>query len=168
MALFLCHIDENEYERLHLMFNHFDIANAGTMIWDKRNPMTAGGGVAIQHEYVIWRTKAEKPINLRNKNIRMMLNKADELTQEYGGVTESAKKEYANWVNKNAQLSGGEKAYRFLDLDGKIYQSVSLRAPEPRADRKFHQTINSSCHRETLSRSAQWILAYSRDIADSK
>ncbi|MDE3258794.1 MAG: site-specific DNA-methyltransferase [Gemmatimonadota bacterium] len=140
-GLFLCHIDENEYERLHLMFDHFDIANAGTMIWDKRNPMTAGGGVAIQHEYVMWRTKTGKPINLRNKNIRMMLNKADELTQEYGGVTESAKREYANWVNKNPQLSGGEKAYRFIDKDGRIYRGVSLRAPEPRSDPKFFQQL---------------------------
>ena len=165
-GLFVCHIDENEYERLHLMFDHFDIANAGTMIWDKRNPMTAGGGVAIQHEYVVWRSKTEKPINLRNNTIQMMLKKADKLTQEFEGVTESAKKEYSNWVNNNPQLSGGEKAYRYLDKDGRIYQSVSLRAPEPRADHKVSSTINSSCHAETLSRSAEWILPYAGNIAE--
>ncbi len=140
-GLFLCHIDDNEYERLHLLFDHFSIANAGTMVWDKRNPMTAGGGVATQHEYVIWRARTDKPINLRNNTIQMMLNKANELIRMHGGVTESTKKAYANWVTNNFQLSGGEKAYRFLDEDGHIYQSVSLRAPEPRTDPKFFQPL---------------------------
>lgn len=139
---FLCHIDENEYERLHLLFEyHFTIPNAGTVIWDKRNPMTAGGGVATQHEYVIWRVRTDKPINLRNNVIQMMLNKANELISTYGSVTESTKKEYANWVTKNGQLSGGEKAYRFLDDNGHIYRGVSLRAPEPRTDPKFFQPL---------------------------
>ena len=111
------------------------------MVWDKRNPMTAGGGVATQHEYVIWRARTDKPINLRNNTIQMMLNKANELIRMHGGVTESTKKAYANWVTNNFQLSGGEKAYRFLDEDGHIYQSVSLRAPEPRTDPKFFQPL---------------------------
>ena len=141
-GLFLCHIDENEYERLHLLFEyHFTVPNAGTVVWDKRNPMTAGRGVATQHEYVIWRARTDKPINLRNNTIQMMLNKANELINAHGSVTESTKKEYANWVTKNSQLSGGEKAYRFLDDNGHIYRGVSLRAPEPRTDPKFFQPL---------------------------
>ena len=76
---FLCHIDENEYENLHLLFNLFSIPNAGTVAWDKRNPMNAGRGIATQHEYIIWRSKQETPIYLGNKNILTMWNEADEI-----------------------------------------------------------------------------------------
>jgi len=138
---YLCHIDENEYERLQLLFEHFSIPNAGSVVWDKRNPMTAGRGVATQHEYIIWRSRTDKPINLRNKNIRLMLDKAEELIEAHGDVTEKAKQEYADWVRKHPELSGGEKAYRFLDEDGRIYRGVSLRAPEPRTDPKFFQPL---------------------------
>lgn len=138
---YLCHIDENEYERLHLLFDTFSVPSAGTMVWDKRNPMTAGRGVATQHEYIIWRSRTDRPINLRSKNIQAMLNKVAELIKKYGKVTEKAKKEYAGWVSKTSELSGGEKAYRFLDEKGRIYRGVSLRAPEPRTDPKFFKPL---------------------------
>jgi adenine-specific DNA-methyltransferase len=54
---FACHIDENEYERLWNVFEQSSLLNVGTVIWDKRNPMTGGAGLATQHEYVIWRLK---------------------------------------------------------------------------------------------------------------
>jgi adenine-specific DNA-methyltransferase len=38
-AAYLCHIDENEYENLHSLFESYLIPNAGTIVWDKRNPM---------------------------------------------------------------------------------------------------------------------------------
>ncbi|HMS38926.1 MAG TPA: DNA methyltransferase [Pyrinomonadaceae bacterium] len=59
-SLYLCHIDENEYERLQLLFDQTPILNAGTIIWDKRNPMTGGGGIAMQHEYIVCRTNHQK------------------------------------------------------------------------------------------------------------
>lgn len=37
----LCHIDENEYERLKILLDSQSIPDAGTVVWDKRNPMTA-------------------------------------------------------------------------------------------------------------------------------
>ena len=138
---FLCHIDENEHERLHLLLENMPISNGGTIVWDKRNPMTAGRGVATQHEYVIWRSNTDRSIFLRNKNIQMMLNKARELIEKRGGVTPEVQKAYADWVSKHPDLSGGEKAYRYIDEQGRIYQSVSLRAPEPRTDPKFHQPL---------------------------
>ena len=137
-ASYLCHIDENEYERLQLLFDRLPIPSAGTAVWDKRNPMNAGRGLAIQHEYVIWRSSKETPIYLRNDSIALMLKTADTIIQKFGGVSEEARKEFAEYVAKNKNLTGGEKAYRHLDDDGKIYQSVSLRAPEPRTDPKFH------------------------------
>jgi len=135
---YLCHIDENEYERLQLLFERFTILNAGTIAWDKRNPMNAGRGVATQHEYVIWRSGTETPIYMRNDNIISMLKAAAEIIEKYGEVTSEAQREYAAWVDGNSELTGGEKAYRYLDMEGRIYQSVSLRAPEPRTDPKFH------------------------------
>jgi adenine-specific DNA-methyltransferase len=137
---FLCHIDENEYERLHLIFERF-LPDAGTIAWDKRNPMNAGRGIANQHEYIIWRSKQEKPIYLQNNNALSMLEAAKTIVKKYKGVTDKAKKEFAEWIDDNEKLSGGEKAYRYLDEQGQIYQSVSLRAPEPRANRKFHQPL---------------------------
>lgn len=67
-----------------------------------------------------------------------MLKAAAEIVDKYGKGTEGAQKHYAAWVRSNKGLSGGEKAYRFLDDQGHVYQSVSLRAPEPRTDPKFH------------------------------
>ncbi len=137
---FLCHIDENEYERLHLIFERF-LPDAGTIAWDKRNPMNAGQGIANQHEYIIWRSKQERPIYLQNNNALSMLEMAKTIISRHKGVTEKARKEFAEWVDDNEKLSGGEKAYRYLDEHGRIYQSVSLRAPEPRANKKFHQPL---------------------------
>ncbi|MBW2036403.1 MAG: site-specific DNA-methyltransferase [Deltaproteobacteria bacterium] len=138
---FLCHIDDNEYQRLQLLLDRFGIADAGTVVWDKRNPVTAGRGVAIQHEYVIWRSNVDTPIYERNQNILSMLRKAREIIEKHGGVTEEAQREFSRWVQQNPNLTGGLKAYRYLDEQGRIYQSVSLRAPEPRTDPKFFQPL---------------------------
>ena len=137
---FLCHIDENEYERLRLIFGGYDMNNAGTVIWDKRNPMTGGSGIAVQHEYVIWYTNGEKTFNLRNGNIQAILGQARKLMAKHNAAA-AAGKEFAEWMNGNDELSGGEKAYRFLDEAGRVYSSVSLRAPEPRTDPKFHEPL---------------------------
>lgn len=138
---YLCHIDENEYENLHLLFELSNIPNAGTLIWDKRNPMNGGSGLATQHEYIVWRTFQRTPINMRTKSIDTILNKAASLIAKTGNVNEEVRKQFSNWINNNNELSGGEKAYRYIDDSGVVYQSVSLRAPELRVDRKFHQPL---------------------------
>ncbi|RIV31552.1 site-specific DNA-methyltransferase [Flagellimonas lutimaris] len=140
-ASYHVHIDENEYERLHSLFNNYNLYNAGPIIWDKRNPMNGGSGVATQHEYIIWRTLDNHIIHARNKNILEMLKKVDELIESEGDLNDSVRKKFSSWVNSNKSLSGGEKAYRYIDDNGRLYQSVSLRAPEPRADEKFHQPL---------------------------
>ncbi|MBU4288638.1 MAG: site-specific DNA-methyltransferase [Proteobacteria bacterium] len=124
-----------------MLFKQFSVANAGTVVWDKRNPMNAGRGVATQHEYIIWRSRQETPIYLRNDSILLVLKAAEEIVQKHGSVTEKAQKEYAAWVNGNSELTGGEKAYRFLDKEERVYRAVSLRAPEPRIDPKFHKPL---------------------------
>ena len=138
---YLCHIDENEYENLHNLFQSSLLLNSGTIVWDKRNPMNGGSGVANQHEYIIARSNEKSPVYLRNKTILSMLSMASSLINKHGGVNEKTRKEFANWVNSNTELSGGEKAYKYIDDEGRVYQSVSLRAPEPRQDPKFHQPL---------------------------
>jgi len=139
---FLCHIDENEYERLQLLFETYSAPSVGTIIWDKRNPMLGRKGIATQHEYVLWHSRQESPIYLRNDTILTMLRAAEEFVKEHGAGSELAQKRYAAWIDANKELSGGEKAYRYLDKHGRIYQSVSLGAPEPRTDPKFFIPLN--------------------------
>jgi adenine-specific DNA-methyltransferase len=138
---FLCHIDENEYENLHQLMNLYKIGNAGTLIWDKRNPMNGGSGLALQHEYVLWNTNRTRAINFRNENAIVMLKMANKLISDAGSVTDGVRKEFSKWISSNKDLTGGDKAYRFIDDKGQVYQSVSLRAPEPRTDEKFFQPL---------------------------
>lgn len=137
----LCHIDENEYERLKILLDSKGIPDAGTIVWDKRNPMTARRGVATQHEYIVWRSLTEESIYQRNNNISEMLREVDAIIAKHGGVTDGARREYSEYVRKNSRLSGGEKAYCYLDEEGRVYRPVSLRAPEPRKDPKFFEPL---------------------------
>ena len=142
-ASLLCHIDENEYERLQLLASRLDTSNAGTIVWDKRNPMLGRKGVATQHEYVVWLTFREGSLYLRNANQRLIVATSQSLVQKHGGVTQEAREEFAKWVATYPGLTGGERANRFIDDDGRVYQSVGMGAPEPRTDPKFHVPL---CH----------------------
>ena len=135
---YLCHIDENEYERLHLLFERNGIPDGGTTVWDKKNPMLGRKGVATQHEYVLWRTWVDSPIYLRPQNARRIISKAESLIQQYDGVNDDARREFAAWIRKCKDLTGGERAYRLIDDDGRVFQSVGMGAPEPRQNPKFH------------------------------
>ncbi|MBK8660904.1 MAG: hypothetical protein IPN18_03495 [Ignavibacteriales bacterium] len=130
-----CHIDENEYENLATLFDNIGIADAGTVVWDKRNPMNNGRGIANQHEYIIWRSNYSFPFKKSSYRIILMLEKAAQIIKKEGGVNDKVRQLFTDWVSGNKDLSGGEKAYKYLDDDGNIYQSVSLRAPEPRKDK---------------------------------
>ena len=59
----------------------------------------------------------------------VMLDAAKGIVEKFGAPSDEAKREYAAFVNSLPQLSGGERAYRYLDDCGRVYQSVSLRAP---------------------------------------
>ena len=138
----LCHIDENEYENLHQLISRLPKKYMGTLIWDKRNPMNGGAGLALQHEYVIWQTNSDKSIQFRNENAIVIIRMADELISKNGGVVnDKIRKDFSKLVNNNSEFSGGDKAYRYIDEKGQVYQSVSLRAPEPRTDSKFFEPL---------------------------
>jgi len=110
-------------------------------VWDKRNPMTGGAGIALQHEYMTWFSPDNITISVSADNANEMMNKVAQLIEIHGGVNDEVRSEYVRWLNSNPKLSGGDKAYRHITDEGKIYQSVSLRAPEPRTNPKFHQPL---------------------------
>ena len=89
----LCHIDENENERLHVACDDLLLPNAGTLVWDKKNPMLGRKGVATQHEYVLWRAAVRGPVYLRNANQRRILQKAQEVIDKHG-ISNAAREEF--------------------------------------------------------------------------
>ena len=137
-GLFMTHIDENEYEGLFKIFEKTKLINSGTIIWDKRNPMNGGAGIANQHEYVIFYSKENPRIFRNNKFILDLLDKVNSFIKSEGAVNEKVRVKYKEWLKKNKSLSGGVKAYSSIDDKGQVYRGVSLRAPEPRKDKKFH------------------------------
>ncbi len=137
---FICHIDENEYERLFLLLDSILHTNLETIIWDKRNPMTGGGGIARQHEYIIWHSRSSDVIHRHSDNTELILEKAKSLVNQYG-ISSVAQQKFSDWVRKNRNLTNGEKAYTNIDQDGHVYQTISLRAPEPRVDPKFFEPL---------------------------
>ena len=135
----LCHIDENEYEKLHVLFTSMALPDAGTVIWDKKNPMLGRRRIATQHEYILWRTWSDSSVFMRPANIRAILDKAEYLARKHAGVTISqVRREFRNWVRGRKDFTGGERAYQLIDDDERVFQSVAMGAPEPRTDPKFH------------------------------
>ncbi len=128
---FLCHIDENEYERLQLLMENTGLLNPGTVIWDKKNPMMGARGISTRHEYILWRTRHEGAFYLKNTNVQAMLAKSKELIKKHGGVNGNVRKEFSRWVEGNVDLTGGERAYRFLDDKGQVYRGVAMVWPNP-------------------------------------
>ncbi|MDD9859221.1 MAG: site-specific DNA-methyltransferase [Nitrospira sp.] len=138
---FLCHVDENEYERLHLLMDDTGLRNAGTVIWDKMMPMMGAKGIATQHEYVLWRTRHRNAFYLRGAHVQSILARARELIEKHGGVTGEARREFSQWIDGRRDFSGGERAYRFLDDEGRCYRGVAMGAPVLRTDARFHTPV---------------------------
>jgi adenine-specific DNA-methyltransferase len=127
---FTCHIDENEYERLRLLCEQL-FGYVGTAIWDKLNPMMGAQELAIQHEYVLLCTSESRPFVVRPQNVKTILSMAAEIIRNHKGVTEQAKKEFTEWVRSAQGLTGGEKAYQYLDDDGHVFRLVAMTWPNP-------------------------------------
>ncbi|EGQ7969418.1 site-specific DNA-methyltransferase [Vibrio cholerae] len=135
---FICHIDENEYERLELLFSSCGYLDHGTQIWDKKNPMLGRKGIATQHEYICFRGNQERIVNGRSGSIVQMQEFVRDLLDKNGGVVDATVREkYKKWLGKQDSFSGGDKAYKFIDENGNIYRLVAMGAPEKRTDPKF-------------------------------
>ncbi len=136
-GVFQCHIDENEYELLFNVFNLLPRQNAGTIIWNKLNPMLGRKGVATQHEYVIFRTNSDRSVYARNDNIGKIFAYAEEEIQKHGGINDASRKAFAARLYADEKLSGGDRAYHFIDDEGNVYRLVAMGAPERRTDEKY-------------------------------
>lgn len=136
---FICHIDENEYERLDLLFSDCGYLDHGTQVWDKKNPMLGRKGIATQHEYICFKGNQERIVNGRSASIIQMQQFVKELLEETGGVvTDKIRDKYKKWLTKQEAFSGGDKAYKYIDDNGQIYRLVAMGAPEKRTDSKFY------------------------------
>lgn len=130
-ATFICHIDENEYERLRAILDQV-YGYVGTAIWDKLNPMMGAQELATQHEYVILATRTARAFIVRPENVKLILAKAESIISQNGGVTEAARQEFAQWIRQTPELTGGERAYKLLDDDGRVCQSAGMAWPNPK------------------------------------
>ncbi len=127
---FICHVDENEYERLRLLLGQM-FGYVGTAVWDKLNPMMGAQALAIQHEYALFCTSESRPFVVRPQNVKNILSMATEIIRKHGEVTEQAKAEFTEWVRGAKGLTGGERAYQYLDENGEVYRLVAMTWPNP-------------------------------------
>jgi len=119
-GILTCHIDENEFERLRLLLEQW-FGYVGTAVWDKLNPMMGAQELAIQHEYILFSASESRPFIVRPQNVKVIISTAREIIRKHGGVTDQAKQEFTDWVRSAKELTGGERAYQYLDDDGRVY-----------------------------------------------
>ncbi len=131
------HIDEHEFNQLdHLIGVHFGTEqNVGPVIWDKRNPKGDATAIASQHEYLCWAVRDysalkgnKRRLSRRKENAQDIIEKANGLITQNGGVSDAVRDEFRAWLAKQ-DFSGGERAYSNLDDNGTVYQSVSMAWP---------------------------------------
>ncbi|MEC8011849.1 MAG: DNA methyltransferase [Pseudomonadota bacterium] len=135
---FICHIDENEYECLDLLFSECGYLDHGTQVWDKKNPMLGRKGIATQHEYICFKGNQERIINGRSAAIELMQDFLANLLKECNeAVNDVVREKYRRWLAKQETFTGGDKAYKYIDDQGRIYRLVAMGAPEKRTDPKF-------------------------------
>ena len=155
-AIFI-HIDEHEVYTMSMICNEiFGKQNElGTIIWDKRNPKGVVAGVAYQHESILVYCKnivvfAGTKFTKKKEHADEMLAKVEGLIRKHGKVNDSVRNEYKTWIKDNkSSFSGGESAYSLIDDEGRIYQPVSMAAPdkpETRSHRPLiHPITNKPC-----------------------
>ena len=137
----LCHIDEHEYENLFKVFNTLQMKNQGTVIWDKRNPVSGANRIATQHEYVVCRSKGNIKLQYYSHNREAILKKASVLVKKHEGPTPECCKEFRDWLKNNPEFSKGDKAFSKIDEDGLVFQTIHMGAPELRTDPKYFEPL---------------------------
>jgi len=128
---FLTHIDENEFDHLYKYLRSLNFEYLGTAIWDKKNPMMGGKGLAIQHEYIFFASKKLMKFQATSENIKKIIEKARTIVTEQGKVNDIARSEFKQWIGTEEGLTGGERAYSFLEDDGRVYRLVAMGWPNP-------------------------------------
>ena len=138
-GVILINMDENEITNLLNLCNEiFGVCNdLGTIIWDKRNPKGDAKGISSQHEYIVVFAKNKDvltsncKIQRPKKNAKIMLAKAKQLFAKINSTytLDDANSDFAIWLAKQTDLSGGERAYNRIDTQGRLYQAVSMAWP---------------------------------------
>ena len=158
-GVILINIDENEITNLQKMCIEIygEYNDVGTIIWDKRNPKGDAKGIAYQHEYILVYAKNISalinscPIKRPKKNAKLMIEKANQIFAKVNeSITlEQANIEFTNWLSKQTNLSGGEKAYNKIDDKGNLYRSVSMAWPNKKKapDEYFIPLIHPYTHK---------------------
>jgi adenine-specific DNA-methyltransferase len=140
-GVFTCHIDEYELERLNILLDEIGFQNAGTMIWDKGQPVTGAFGLATQHEYVIWKTVEDLKIRLKKRNIKQIRAQANKLIKKNDGNLSQSIKDFRSWLRTNKELSPAEKTFDSFDIAGRVYRSDNMSATDKRTDEKFYRPL---------------------------
>ena len=137
----LCHIDEHEYENLFKVSNTLQMKNQGTIVWDKRNPVSGANRIATQHEYIVCHSKGNIKLHYRSLNREAILKRASSLVKKHGGPTPECCKKFKNWLKNQIEFSAGERAFSEIDENGQVYRNVHMGAPELRTDPKFFKPL---------------------------
>ncbi|MEJ6552927.1 DNA methyltransferase [Psychrobacter pacificensis] len=130
-GIYQCHIDEYEISNLNKLFKQKNFSLTDNIIWNKKNPMMGGKGLASQHEYIILATNYSDAIYGLSENNKLITTKADELLTKYNEVNEDMRQEFRDWVRKQKTFTGGEKAYHLIEDDGRVYRLVAMSWPNP-------------------------------------
>jgi adenine-specific DNA-methyltransferase len=140
-GIFACHIDEYEFERLNILFDELGFQNAGTMVWDKGQPVTGAYGLATQHEYVIWRTIDNIKIRLKKRNLELIQSQANKVLKRNKGDMSKSIKEFRSWLRSNDELAPAEKTFDSFEQSGRVYRSDNMSATDKRTDDKFYRVL---------------------------
>jgi len=135
----LINMDEHEINNITKILEEIFGSNndLGTIIWDKRNPKGDSKGVAYQHEYIVCYAKnrdvflQENELQRPKKNAQTILDKAKSLFENKSikASLEEINKAFGEWINSQTEFSGGEKAYKKIDINGRVYRGVSMAWP---------------------------------------
>ena len=137
----LCHIDEHEYENLFKVFNTLQMKNQGTVVWDKRNPVSGANRIATQHEYVVCHSKGNIKLQYYSLNREAILKKASTLVKKHNGPTEDCCEEFKIWIKTPPEFSEGDRAYSNIDENESVFRNVHMGAPELRTDPKYFEPL---------------------------
>ncbi|WP_333652593.1 site-specific DNA-methyltransferase [Lacrimispora sp.] len=160
-GIILINMDENEIVNLQKICAEIfgEQNDLGTIIWDKRNPKGDARGISYQHEYILVYAKNKNAflnsckMQRPKKNANMILAKAKSLFSkiESGYTLEEINTEFSQWISKQTELSGGEKAYNKIDEHGEVYRGVSMawpnkkKAPDDYFIPLIHPTTQKPC-----------------------
>ena len=160
-----CHIDENEYENLFQLFNTLSMQNQGTIVWDKKNPVS--GANTNTHAARIYYL----PFQGNCKTLSTCWPRND--TQQ--GCCISKKVRWCHTgVPQGVQKLDKEQP-RFEWYGTVLFRNWWWRkglykhspgCPWASYGPEILPAVNSSCHRQTVSRSGKWIFGDPRIYAE--